>query len=362
VSAEEKASATNPARDLSSLSFASPESDFTAPRAHDVLAAEKEAPYDLRWLSLSSPESDFTAARPHELAAELLVESAPSSSSFVAPHLSFASPESDFTAAMPHEVVAGQQGFLSRLLEQAMQHQTTLSFASPESDFTSSTHIAVSQDDPSALAKSSLFSASVAEKEAAVVAEVLASSSVEPPSLSFFTASPYLSFASPDSDFCAAPSIIISSSSQQQQQQSPLIHSLYELEEVTLAEATALSSEARVVTSAKSPFTITHVNGAWEDLCGFSACEAQGSTLELIQGPETKGEALRGLLGQLKQGRRAEAKLVNYTKSGKRFVNQLEVVPVKDEATGELTHFLGVLKLIAEEEEARAHQGAQMLA
>jgi hypothetical protein len=44
----------------------------------------------------------------------------------------------------------------------------------------------------------------------------------------------------------------------------------------TLDAALQPSAQARVVTEARPPFRITHVNAAWEGLCGFTRAEAVG--------------------------------------------------------------------------------------
>ena len=48
-----------------------------------------------------------------------------------------------------------------------------------------------------------------------------------------------------------------------------------------------LCPQARVITESVPPFRITHVNDAWEGLCGFTRQEAVGKTLGMLQGPGT---------------------------------------------------------------------------
>merc|ERR1712091_407778 len=43
----------------------------------------------------------------------------------------------------------------------------------------------------------------------------------------------------------------------------------------------------RLITSSARPHVITRANAAFSELCGFSAAEAVGSTLRLIEGPAT---------------------------------------------------------------------------
>eukprot|EP00814_Leptocylindrus_danicus_P001593 CAMPEP_0116035150 /NCGR_PEP_ID=MMETSP0321-20121206/20128_1 /TAXON_ID=163516 /ORGANISM="Leptocylindrus danicus var. danicus, Strain B650" /LENGTH=306 /DNA_ID=CAMNT_0003511791 /DNA_START=1 /DNA_END=921 /DNA_ORIENTATION=+ len=103
-------------------------------------------------------------------------------------------------------------------------------------------------------------------------------------------------------------------------------------------------TQARVITETDVPFRITHVNSVWEDLCGYSSEESTGCTLEMLQGPETDRAAITALMNQLYSGEEAGCLLVNYKKCGTRFLNRLRVAPLKDEHTGQVTHFIGVLQ------------------
>jgi len=112
--------------------------------------------------------------------------------------------------------------------------------------------------------------------------------------------------------------------------------------QVSLASAMAESCEARVVTGLDS--TITHVNEAWCDLCGFTPEEVMGDTLALIQGPETDVAAARQMVDDARgPGGRGAATLTNYRASGEAFQNYVTVVPAAEEAGQPATHFLGVL-------------------
>ena len=126
---------------------------------------------------------------------------------------------------------------------------------------------------------------------------------------------------------------------------------------LTLQKALAPSTEARVLTKAAAPFEICHVNGAWTNLCGFSLAETTGRTLSIIQGEDTVSSELDSLVESLIAGRGAEAVLTNYTAQGRPFRNHLKVHPVRDAGSGELTHFLGILKEIDASVENRMAAG-----
>jgi PAS domain S-box-containing protein len=113
----------------------------------------------------------------------------------------------------------------------------------------------------------------------------------------------------------------------------------------TLADVVRQKSRAIVVTETKKPFRIVDVNACWEGLCGYSFTEARGKTLgSLLQGPDTNAVAATGLIAHLLNGEQeAGAVLTNYTKGGRRFFNRIRVGPIVD-ASGSVTHFVGVLE------------------
>lgn len=117
----------------------------------------------------------------------------------------------------------------------------------------------------------------------------------------------------------------------------------------TLTEALSPSSEARVITETSVPFRITHVNSAWEKLCGYTSEEACSKTLGMLQGPETDLGDVTALLSQLLKGNEASTVLTNYDKKGRRFRNRLRVAPLMNQ--GMLTHFIGILEEIKEKED-----------
>lgn len=117
----------------------------------------------------------------------------------------------------------------------------------------------------------------------------------------------------------------------------------------TLTDALRPSSEAIVITEIKKPFRVFNVNSAWEGLCGYSYVESKGKSLgSLLSGKETDTCAVTALIHQLfVHGEEATTVLTNYTKEGRKFRNRLSVGPLYDEETGELSHFVGVLKEVS---------------
>merc|ERR1712232_809653 len=117
----------------------------------------------------------------------------------------------------------------------------------------------------------------------------------------------------------------------------------------TLTEALTSFPEAIVVTESRAPFRVFNVNSAWEDLCGYSYVESKGKSLgSLLSGKETDTCAVTALIHQLfVHGEEATTVITNYTKEGRKFRNRLSVGPLYDEDTGEVSHFVGVLKEIS---------------
>ena len=111
----------------------------------------------------------------------------------------------------------------------------------------------------------------------------------------------------------------------------------------TLAQALRPSHEARVITEATRPFRITHVNEAWTQLCGFSAEEARGETLRILQGEETDSAMVQDLVNDCIEQKPTSMEVTNYDKQGRKFRNFLRVYPLCSDF-GETTHLLGVLQ------------------
>eukprot|EP01083_Nonionella_stella_P089529 249809_1 len=115
-----------------------------------------------------------------------------------------------------------------------------------------------------------------------------------------------------------------------------------------MVEAT-IEDDARaiVITEAEMPFRIVNVNSAWEGLCGYTKDECNGLTLSCIQGPDTNQTAVTALMSQLLRGEEAGTVLMNYRKDGSKFLNRLRVGALRDDKNT-ITHFVGVLKEVQE--------------
>jgi PAS domain S-box-containing protein len=205
-------------------------------------------------------------------------------------------------------------------------HKTNLSFTHPESDWTS-THI-----------DNNIFSNMKHSRPncnhlsfATVESDFCAPYHGENVAFETSQTSPsHISFATPESDFVA-------------------IDYLGNVPRfITITEALAPSTEARVLTDADS-FRIQHVNDAWTRLCGYSKEESHGKTLSILQGDATDKKAVKDVTHLLREGKSVEAVLTNYNKSGRKFHNHLTIEPVVCSQTNATTHFIGVLKEISGE-------------
>ena len=108
-------------------------------------------------------------------------------------------------------------------------------------------------------------------------------------------------------------------------------------------EATRSSPDALIFTVAQRPFEITHVNAAWENLCGYSAEEAVGKTCRILRGLDTSRESCDMLNAALDRRQGAAVRLLNYSKAGTPFIHDLQVVPLSNDGGTTVTHFVGKL-------------------
>ncbi|KAL3914074.1 MAG: hypothetical protein SGPRY_007753 [Prymnesium sp.] len=103
------------------------------------------------------------------------------------------------------------------------------------------------------------------------------------------------------------------------------------------------AEEAQVFTRALPPYQIVSVTPAWSRLCGYSPQEVVGQTCKLLQGPATSREALEKLHAGLLKKRAFVVRLLNYTKEGHPFMNDLTIDPCCD-VSGAITHFRGTVR------------------
>lgn len=86
---------------------------------------------------------------------------------------------------------------------------------------------------------------------------------------------------------------------------------------------------------------ITYASPGFEQLTGYAADEVIGRNCRFLQGKATDATAVARFREAVQLRRSITVELVNYRKDGTAFWNELSVSPVED-ATGRLTHFVGV--------------------
>ena len=114
---------------------------------------------------------------------------------------------------------------------------------------------------------------------------------------------------------------------------------------LTLSEALALTSDARVVTTNTPPYAVVHVNKAWSEQTGFLFTEVMGKSCSFLQGPATDPSTIKHLRDAVRKRTFVQTKLVNYTREGAPFWCEIEVGPV-----AEGSHFYATITATAIED------------
>ena len=107
---------------------------------------------------------------------------------------------------------------------------------------------------------------------------------------------------------------------------------------------------AIVITEACSPFRILHVNQAWVGLCGFTKDEAVGqtfTTLGINAYGITERDFTEDMMRKLALGERTSVTLTNLKANGEKFSNNLRIAPVRDQHSGEIVRYFGLLEDIS---------------
>jgi PAS domain S-box-containing protein len=124
-----------------------------------------------------------------------------------------------------------------------------------------------------------------------------------------------------------------------------------------LEAAVAQLSDAVLITEAdpvsKPGPRIVFVNHAFEKQTGYSWDEALGKTPRMLQGPNTQQSELQRISQALKACQPVGAELINYTKAGREFWVELEIIPIAN-TEGRCTHFVSVQRDITERKQAEA--------
>lgn len=120
-----------------------------------------------------------------------------------------------------------------------------------------------------------------------------------------------------------------------------------------LERAIATSNNGILICDAQAPDNpIIYVNSGFERITGYTAAEVMGQNCRILQGTDKEQPALELLRSAIATGTDTQVILRNYRKDGSLFWNEFCLTPVRD-ATGCLTHFIGIQTDITERKQAQ---------
>ncbi|MEI4262590.1 PAS domain S-box protein, partial [Roseovarius sp. D0-M9] len=97
--------------------------------------------------------------------------------------------------------------------------------------------------------------------------------------------------------------------------------------------------------------TIVYVNDAFERITGYTRKEAIGQTPRILQGPRTQRSELERIRTAMATQSPVRAELINYTKDGREYWLELDIVPITNDA-GAATHFVAVQRDVTDRRRA----------
>lgn len=93
---------------------------------------------------------------------------------------------------------------------------------------------------------------------------------------------------------------------------------------------------------------IEYVNPAFETTTGYSRAEAVGATPSLLKSGKHGAEFYRELWGTITSGATFKATVINRRRNGEHFIAEQTITPMRDSHTGEVTHFVALMRDLTE--------------
>ena len=97
---------------------------------------------------------------------------------------------------------------------------------------------------------------------------------------------------------------------------------------------------------------LVYVNRGFTEITGYSRQESIGRNCRYLQGRDSDPEAVARIREAIAARRPCIVEILNYRHDGSPFWNRLSLTPLRD-ASGEVTHYIGVQSDVTEEREAR---------
>lgn len=115
----------------------------------------------------------------------------------------------------------------------------------------------------------------------------------------------------------------------------------------------ATASPVTIVDARREDMPIIYCNDAFVALTEYDRTEVIGKNCRFLQGEDTDSNNVELIRKTVKQQKDLSVTLLNYTKSGRQFWNDLQISPLFDD-DGTLTHFMGFQNDITERFEKNA--------
>ncbi len=105
-----------------------------------------------------------------------------------------------------------------------------------------------------------------------------------------------------------------------------------------------------IMAAAARPFRLRtlYVNEGFSRITGIPASEAEGNPLRLIQVTAEDREVMRMARRSMGEGKRFTGEVTATRPGGARFALELQFVPVRDETSGRITHWVAILRDVSE--------------